>query len=45
MSNNTINWKGECRYGEECYRVNPSHLKEYQHPHREFNTTLSIINY
>ena len=21
-----------CRYGSECYRINPDHLKEYSHP-------------
>ncbi|CAF5109944.1 unnamed protein product, partial [Rotaria socialis] len=22
----------ECPYGEKCYRKNPDHLKQYQHP-------------
>ncbi|CAF1552647.1 unnamed protein product, partial [Rotaria sp. Silwood1] len=23
-----------CRYGTKCYNKDPSHLKEYSHPHK-----------
>ncbi|XP_058067233.1 probable tyrosyl-DNA phosphodiesterase [Anopheles bellator] len=24
-----------CQYGSDCYRINPTHFKEYSHPHLE----------
>ncbi|XP_039760545.1 probable tyrosyl-DNA phosphodiesterase [Pararge aegeria] len=27
--------KKECSYGASCYRMNPTHLREYSHPHLE----------
>lgn len=43
--NGQIKWKGICRYGTECYRINPAHLKEYSHPHSEFVLSLWKNNF
>lgn len=28
--------KPECRYGTNCFRLNPTHFEEYSHKHRRF---------
>lgn len=35
-----------CRYGSECYRKNPDHLKEYSHPGRYLESnTCSFVSH
>ena len=29
--------KGDCKYGANCYRTNPEHLRDWNHPTREKN--------
>ena len=34
--------KPRCKFGEDCYRKNPQHLKNYRHPKRKHDSVNLI---
>ena len=32
-----------CKFGENCYRKNPQHLKQFRHPKRKQEEVLSLL--
>lgn len=34
--------KKNCKYGEQCYRRNPKHLREYTHPTKSFDVEMKM---
>ena len=35
--------KKNCKYGEQCYRRNPKHLREYTHPTKSWILFVSFF--
>ena len=35
--------KPSCKFGENCYRKNPQHLKQFRHPKRKHSEVTDVL--
>ena len=41
MANDDVDTRPHCKYGNTCYRKNPDHFRQFQHPKRDRQTAAN----